>query len=93
MSDPVFIVGQVVRLPVRILNRAGQGVDPGTVVLKIRPPGRSLALPEVVKDAIGRYHVDVVADVAGPWAYRWEFAAPNAGAAEGGFLVQPSRVI
>lgn len=93
MSDPVFIIGQVVRLPVRILNRTGQGVDPGTVVLKIRSPGRSLALPEVVKDAVGRYHADVVADVDGAWAYRWEFAAPNNGAAEGAFLVLPSRVI
>jgi hypothetical protein len=93
MSDPVFIIGQVVRLPVRILNRAGQGVDPGAVVLKIRAPDGSLLLPEVVKDAVGRYHVDVVADAAGHWAYRWEFAAPNAGAAEGAFLVQPSRVV
>lgn len=93
MSDSVFLIGQVVHLPVRVLNHSGQGVDPGAVVLKIRPPGRSLAQPAVVKDAVGRYHVDVVADVAGQWAYRWEFAEPNAGAAEGGFMVQPSRVI
>jgi hypothetical protein len=95
MSEPVpgFLIGQVVRVPVRVLDRAGKGVDPGTVVLKIRPPGGSLALPEVVKDAVGRYHVDVVANVAGLWRYRWEFAAPNAGAVEGEFSVQASKVI
>lgn len=95
-----FLVGQVVRLPIRCIDPlTGTGVDPGGVILRIRPPGRALTdytfgqTPEIVKDAVGRYHALIVADVAGEWRYRWELAAPHVGTEEGSFTVDPSKVL
>lgn len=81
-----FLVGQVVRLPIRCIDPlTGLGVDPG---------GRRRRItPEIVKDAVGRYHALIVADVAGEWRYRWELAAPTTGAEEGSFTVDPSKVL
>lgn len=94
-----FIVGEVVRLPLSVTDLAGNAVDPGSVTLKIKRGAGAVtayaygAAPEIVRDATGRYHADIPVISAGQWAYRWELSAPNAGAAEGVFIVQKSRVI
>lgn len=97
MAD--FVIGEVVRLPLRVTDLAGAAVEPGGVTLKIKPPVGAVdeyvfgVAPEVLNDGTGRYHADIVLTAAGTWAYRWELAAPNAGAAEGTITVQKSRVI
>lgn len=53
--------------------------DPTTVTFKHRPPAGSTTTlvfgtdAEVVQDATGQYHVDLVLNVGGGiWEYRWE---------------------
>lgn len=98
MSE-TFLVGDVARLPLRITDLDGAAVDPAALTLKQKPPAGLLithsygAAAEIVKDGVGRYHADIPLTASGQWAYRWELAAPAAGAAEGIINVQKSRVI
>ena len=98
MSD-TYIPGEVARLLLTATDAAGAVADPGALRLKVKPPTGALATytfgggAEIVKDAVGRYHADVLLTAAGLWIYRWELDAPNAGACEGAITVQKSRVI
>jgi hypothetical protein len=98
VSEP-WIVGQVARLPLQVLDNASLPVDPGAVLLKLKVPAGTVttytygAGPEIVRDAAGAYHADLVLSAAGVWTYRWELGAPNAGAAEGVIRVNKSVVI
>lgn len=97
MAD--HVLGEVIRLTLRVNDMAGVTVEPGGVTLKIKPPVGAVteyvfgSAPEIVNDGVGRYHADIVLSASGVWAYRWELNAPNAGAAEGVITVQKSRVI
>lgn len=94
-----YLPGEVAVLNMRCAGLDGVAADPGALVLKIRPPVGAVVsyaygvAAEVVRDAAGRYHADLVLSAAGQWAYRWELSAPNAGAAEGVITVLKSRVI
>lgn len=99
MASETFIVGEVARLSIRATDLTGAAADPGSIMLKIKPGSAPVAAytygaaPEVVRDGVGRYHADIPLTAAGLWAWRWELAAPAAGAAEGIINVQKSRVI
>lgn len=94
-----YLPGEVAVLNMRAADLDGVAADPGALVLKIRPPVGAVVsyaygtAAEVVRDAAGRYHADLMLSAAGQWAYRWELSAPNAGAAEGVITVLKSRVI
>lgn len=94
-----FVIGQVAHLWFEVIDFAGQAADPGAIVLKVKPGVGAVTdyvygvAPEIVRDGVGRYHADIPLVGAGPWAYRLELAAPNAGAAEGVINVQKSRFI
>ena len=98
MSD-TYIPGEVARVSLTATDTAGAAADPGALRLKVKPPTGALATytfgvgADIVKDAVGRYHADILLAAAGLWAYRWELDAPNAGAVEGTITVQKSRVI
>jgi hypothetical protein len=74
-----YVQGTTVRVEADFENEAnGQPIDPGTVVLIVRPPTgalitRTLAGGGVINDpaAVGRFYSDVVADVAGTWHYQF----------------------
>lgn len=99
MPDPAYIIGEVVRLSLRVADLTGLAADPGTVTLKIKPGAGAVtdylygSAPEVVRDDAGLYHADIELTAAGLWAYRWQLTTPNAGAAEGVINVSKSRVI
>lgn len=97
MSD--WLIGQAARISVDVKDFGGALADPGALRLKVKPPtgvlqtfvyGTDIAL---VKDATGKYHLDLTLDADGAWAYRWECDAPNAGAIEGTLQVRKSAVI
>lgn len=90
-----YVIGEVVRLLLNAFDFGGSIADPGTVVLKVKQPDGTVIshTSDVVRDGTGVYHADLALTAAGVWAYRWELAAPNAGAAEGVITVQKSKVI
>lgn len=95
-----WIVGQSARITVAITDAAEIAVDPGALRLKVKPPtGAALrtydygASAEIVKDADGQYHADIVLDAAGTWSWRWEgTAAPHVGVGEGMLTVIKGRL-
>jgi hypothetical protein len=87
-----------VRITVSITDTdTDAAVDPGTLKFVMRKPsGTTLTYTyepsgEVIKDATGRYHVDLVLDEHGTWDWRWEAGVPYAGAIEGTVRVQKGR--
>jgi hypothetical protein len=98
MSDN-YIPGEVARISITVAAPTGLASDPGALRLKVKPPAGAVVTyaygssGEIIKDATGRYHADILLAAAGLWAYRWELDAPNAGAVEGAITVQKSRVI
>lgn len=93
MSD--WIAGQVARFAVAITDSADAAADPGALALRLKKPDGSVITHSygggtVLKDGTGAYHADVALDAFGAWAWRWESAAPNAGADQATFFVQKS---
>lgn len=99
MPDPIFIIGEVVRVSLHVADLSGVAADPGSVTLKVKPGSGVVtdylygSAPEVVRDGAGLYHADIALTATGLWAYRWQLTTPNAGAAEGVINVSKSRVI
>lgn len=99
-ATPSYLIGSVARISVSITDSAtGLLVNPGELLLKVRPPAEGLYSlvygvdPAIKKDADGVYHADFTLDKAGAWRWRWESAVPNVGVVEGELNVRPSRVI
>lgn len=61
--------------------------DPSLVEVSKTYPGDA----EVVKDATGRYHLDISVDEAGTWYYNWSGTGTAQGAEEGSFIVATSE--
>ena len=57
--------------------------DPSDVVVTKTHPGDA----EVVKDATGRFHLDIEVDESGTWYYNWSGTGTAQGAEEGSFDV------
>ena len=90
-----FIVGDVARLSVSILDVAGVPSDPTSLSLVIQAPdGTSTThTSDIVKDSVGKYHFDLPLDLAGSYGYRWQSSGENQGVSEGGLYVYPQRVV
>lgn len=95
MSD--YIVGQLVRLSATFTDAAGAAADPDTVRLLHKPmsvagatvqteiyPGGGSA---IVRDGVGRYHIDISMDDPGTHYWRWESTGDAQAAAQGYFSV------
>lgn len=70
--------GALVRLTASFRDDAGDPVDPTTVTAKTKDPngvvltyGYLTSPADIVRDELGEYHVDVVADEVGTWTYKW----------------------
>jgi hypothetical protein len=81
----------VVRLTATFKDTTNALVDPTTVVCNVVNPNGSSSTPSVVKDSLGTYHADVVADTPGTWGYQFIGTGTNRGADEGEFEVARSR--
>ena len=96
-----YQIGDLVRCDGRFQDAAGTDIDPDVVRFKFRPSGGSTTTyeyptdPEVVRDSVGNYHVDVPVTLSGNWYYRFEGETSGGvaqGAAETHFKVEPSNV-
>lgn len=91
-----FVLGEAVRVSAEFRNAAGTVADPTSVFFKHRNPEGTitpLVYPtdaQLVKDSTGNYHVDIDANIAGTW--HWRFYATGTGktANEGNFTVGDS---
>jgi hypothetical protein len=69
--------GDLVRVSAAFTNAAGTAVDPTAVYAQYRSPNGTLTTlvyvtdEELVKDSTGNYHVDISADQAGYYSYRF----------------------
>jgi hypothetical protein len=94
-----WLVGQTARLTANIADSDGQAIDPAALRLKVQPPAGAMIAyiwgvdAEVIRDALGRFHADIVLDASGHWHWRWESDAPPAAAAEGCLVVAGSRFV
>jgi hypothetical protein len=88
-----YDLGDLVRVSAAWTNAAGTAIDPTAVFAKYKDPsgstttltyGTDLAL---VKDSTGNYHVDIDANEAGTWRYRFYSTGTGQGAEEGNFYV------
>jgi hypothetical protein len=70
-------------------------LDPDTVILKVQDPDEIETSytygvdAEVIKDSVGVYHLDVLANKSGTWFYRYE--SPGQAANESWFYVYKSE--
>lgn len=72
-----YSVGDLVRISSVWTNAAGSAVDPGTVLATYRNPAGTATTytygvdAELEKDSTGHYHVDINANAAGVWWYKF----------------------
>lgn len=95
IKPEVYSKGALVRCSGEFRNNAGVLIDPGVVRFEFTKPSGSLAYVygtdvQLVKDAVGQYHVDLSADQAGVWYYRWESTGIGQAAEDHQFTVAPS---
>lgn len=90
-----YHLGDLVRVSGVFTNAVGTAVNPTVVNLSFRNPsgnettyiyGTDAAL---VKDSTGNYHVDIDADEAGIWHYRWWSTGTGQAAEAVKFIVHP----
>jgi len=92
-----FDKGDLVRCTGTFTNGAGAGVDPTAVLFKVKMPGGTITTytygtgAEVVRDSTGVYHVDVDANAAGEWYYRFYSTGTGQAAEEARFSVDGSE--
>lgn len=78
-------------------NAAGVATDPGSIFAKYKDPAGTVTTytysvdAELVKDSAGIYHVDIDADEAGMWYYRfYSTGSGQASSTIASFVVFPS---
>lgn len=73
-------------------------IDPSTVAVRVHPPAGSppsfdLVYPaDVIRDSVGRYHVDIDIAVAGLWTLRFYSTGTGQAATEDSFKVPAATV-
>lgn len=86
--------GDVTRCSVTFKNLAGATVDPNTVTLKLKLPDNTilsstyLVDDEVIKDSVGKYHLDYLISQGGIHYYKWEGSGAVFAAEESQFFVK-----
>lgn len=92
-----YLVGQVPRIAVSVKDASGSLVDPGGLVFKFRYDSGPITIkifgidPEVVRDGVGRFHIDLPLTEDGTLHFRFESNAVNSGAEEGKIAVAAGR--
>lgn len=83
-----WLVGEVTRLRLEILDAEDLPADPSTLRLKVKTPGGVVSVyswpfaPELVRTAVGVFYADVPLLEPGTYAFRFESDGPLMGASE-----------
>jgi hypothetical protein len=77
----------------------GTATDPTTVTCYFKDPTGALTTyvygtnSQLVRDSTGAYHVDIFANIAGNWWYRFEGTGTVVSASEAEFIVPLSQIL
>lgn len=91
-----YDVGTLVRASVTFRDLDGVPTDPDTVNAKYQEPdGTEVEKvydsdPEVVRDGVGRYHIDITLDASGTWYARFEGTEGLIAGTEWSFVAKPT---
>lgn len=93
-----WIIGEVGVVSLSAATPAGVPIDPAAVVLRVKDPSATVTdyaygvAAELIRDAIGEYHMHIEFDAVGKWAWRWEVGTPD-GVVEGAVSIKRSIVL
>jgi len=87
-----YDLNTLVRLTAQFTDSTGTiPTDPTSVqVITQDPSGTQVVNTAVVRDGVGSYHFDVLANKSGAWSYRWEGTGTCTVASDQTFLVNSS---
>jgi hypothetical protein len=91
-----YAIGSLVRLSAEFHSSASVDVDPTVVKIQVRTPSGTITTytygtdAAVVRASTGHYYLDVDANAAGEWLYRWYSTGTGQAAKEEGFTVEAS---
>jgi hypothetical protein len=89
--------GDLVTVSARFRRSNGSLLDPAAVFCQVKNPAGTITLytfgtdAALVKDAVGKYHVDINANAVGVWAYRFYSTGNGQTAVEDKFTVKSSN--
>jgi hypothetical protein len=92
-----FDIGDIIRLSAEFKDTAGAYVDPGQIVARVRDPLGAITVytygvdAALIRDATGKYRLDIEATKEGVWFWRFEGKLSNKGAGESSFTVADSK--
>ena len=98
MSINVYTKDSEVRITTTFTTTSGTATDPSTVTVYVKDPTGTRTTyvygsSAVVKDSTGVYHLDIFANIAGTWWYRFEGTGALVAAAESEFIVPLSQIV
>lgn len=91
-----YYPGNLVRIDGAFTDSNDAPADPSTVVLKVKDPTGATTTytqgvdPDLIKDNVGFYHLDLQPTLEGVWHYRWEGSGAIKAAGDGRFYVKDS---
>ncbi len=91
-------IGQLVEIGVEFKDPDTKlALDPTTVGVRVENPAGTIVHdwtfgpdPEIVKDAVGKYHANVDGNAAGRWDYHWYSTGAGQAAKKGHFTIAAS---
>lgn len=92
MAVDQYLRGRVIRVYGSVVGDTGSAADPTRLTFTLKNPSGAEKVyvygvdGGLVKTATGEYYVDVLAEFAGRYFYRWEATSPT-GADEGEYRV------
>jgi hypothetical protein len=92
-----YDIGDEVTVAAEFKSPSGSFIDPTTVSFKIKDPAGVVTVyvyltnGQLVRDSLGKYHVNVDAATVGKYYYRFFSTGSGKAAAEGSFVVDRSN--
>lgn len=82
-----YIVGNYIRISATFTGPSGAPADPSTVTARVRcSAGGEVTINPIIRDGIGQFHFDVLAEKPGNYFWRVEAAGNVVAATEGSFI-------
>jgi len=96
MTVNAYPLNATVALSTQAATAGGVLTDPGALLLKVKQPGGTATTytygvdAGLIRDAVGKYHLNLKLTLPGRWFYRWEATGAVEAASEGELAALPS---